>query len=126
MKPELISMEEFDRALEQRVSALRDEYESRIEALQAKSAMQNAKLSGLLIDNEIRSLASKPEVGVLPKAVSTVVMLAKEVWRMDQDGKPVAIDADGRPIYGKRGEPIDMAEWMESLKDEAPYLFGEP
>jgi hypothetical protein len=116
---------EFDKALDERVKAMRKEHEAERTKLESELRAKDAKLSGLLIDNALRDCALKPEIGVLPKAIPTVVVLAKGVWQLDKDGNPVAMK-DGQPIYGKDGTPISMPEWISNLKAEHDYLFGQP
>jgi hypothetical protein len=121
----LIASGDVDKVVEQRVSKMRDEHKKERDRLDAELAAKNSRLSELLIDNQIKDVALKPEIGVLPKAITTVVKLAKDVWTLDKDGKPVAMNGD-QAIYGKDGTPITMAEWIANLKTEHDYLFGQP
>jgi hypothetical protein len=116
---------EFDKALEARVSKMREDHKKEREKLEGEVKTKDSRLSELLIDSALRDIALKPEIGVLPKAISTVVKLAKDVWKLDKDGKPVAMSGTEQ-IYGKDGGPITMAEWVSNLKTDHDYLFGQP
>ncbi len=115
---------EFDKALEQRVTAMRTEHEKERQKLEQELAAKNSRLSELLIDNALSAAAMSKDAGVLPRAIPTVIKLAKDAWKLDKDGKPVAMNGD-QPIYGKDGNPISMEEWISNLKTDHDYLFGQ-
>jgi len=55
-------------------------------------------------------------------AIADIVRRAEAVWTI-QDGKPIALTAEGVAIGGKDGQPIEMDEWLANLTTEAPHLF---
>jgi hypothetical protein len=122
----LIASGEVDKVVEQRVAKMRDEHARERSKLESELKAKDSRLSQLLIDNALRDVALKPNVGILPKAIGTVVKLAKDVWKLDKDGNPVALNGDGSQMYGKDGGPIGMEEWISNLKTEHDYLFGQP
>lgn len=119
----LIDAGDIEGLVEQRVSTMKKEYDSKIKKLTEQLGMSNRQLETLLIDNAVREHAIK--VGVQPTAVDDVLLRAKTVFSV-QDGKPVAKDSDGKVIYGKDGtNTLHIGEWIGGLKEQAPHLFGQ-
>jgi hypothetical protein len=109
----------------QRTEALRKEAATKLKAAEDERDSLNTRLSTVLIDNAIASEALKDDVGVLPKATELVVRLARDVWKIGKEGKPVAVGKDGQQIYGKDGNPITMHEWLIGLQATHEYLFAK-
>lgn len=119
----LIDAGDIEGLVEQRVSTMKKEYDSKITKLTDDLGVSNRQLETLLIDNAVREQASK--VGVQATAVDDVLLRAKTIFSV-QDGKPVAKDKDGQVIYGKDGtSTLAIGEWMGGLKEQAPHLFGQ-
>lgn len=119
----LIDSGDIEGLVNQRVSTMKSEYESKLGELTKKLETGNRQLETLLIDNSVREFASK--VGVVPSAVDDVLLRAKTVFRVE-DGSPVAKDSNGQTIYGKDGtSSLGIGEWLGGLKDQAPHLFGQ-
>jgi hypothetical protein len=52
-----------------------------------------------------------------------IVLRAGSVWRLNDDGEPVAVNGD-EVILGKDGKtPLSPMEWAESLRETAPHLW---
>lgn len=117
----LIDAGDIEGLVAQRVTTMKQEYESKLKDLSKKFQTSQRQLETLLIDNEVRAHAIK--IGVAPTAVDDVLLRAKTVFSVE-DGRPVAKDAQGNVIYGKDGQTsLGVSDWMGSLKEQAPHLF---
>ena len=93
------------------------------EMLVAENARLKQRLNKELIDNAVTAAAKK--AGAPEQALTDVALRARNVWKLDEEGNPVAYNGD-RPIYGKDpSKPLSMDEYMEGLAKEAPHLFEE-
>ncbi len=118
---ELINAGKVDELIEQRVKAMKDDYEAKIKVYEDRISTDNRRLEVLLIDNEVRAAAVK--AGVAPSAVDDVLLRAKTVYSV-KDGLPVALDSKGQTIYGKDGQtPLAIPDWVTGLKENASHLF---
>lgn len=78
-----------------------------------------------MLGDEIRSAAGK--AGALTSAQEDLILRAKGIFQINDEGQAVAVDEDGNPIMGKDGRtPLSPIEWIESLKESAPHLFPQP
>lgn len=118
---EWIEAGEIDKVVNQRISTMREEFQTK-EADYVKSiSTMNTRLESLLIDNEVRSAATKS--GIRPSAVDDVLLRAKTIYSI-KDGVAVPSDSKGQVIYGKDGvTPMAINEWVDSLKKSADHLF---
>ena len=100
-------------------------FNTKIKELEDSNRRQEARLSEVLIEDALRQVALKPEIGFRPEAMRHLILSGREIWKI-QDGKPVPTRADGTVIYGKDPNvPMSMEEWVTGLRSEFPYLFGE-
>jgi hypothetical protein len=117
----LIDAGKIDDLLNERTGAMKTEHEKVLKAAQDANAALTTQLEGLVIDGAIRDAASK--AGVRPSAIEDVLLRGRAVFRL-AEGKAVAMDGD-KPIYGGKGEPVTVAEWVDGLTGKAPHLFEE-
>lgn len=118
----LIDAGDIDGLVAQRVSTMKNDFDSRYNDLEGRYKTANRQLETLLIDNSVREVAAK--IGVVPTAVDDVLLRAKTVFRVE-DGAPVAKDSQGKTLYGKDGSSsLNIGEWLGGLKEQAPHLFG--
>lgn len=117
----LIDAGDIEGLVTQRVAAMQADHKRQLGELQTKYDTNQRQLETLLIDNEVRTVATK--IGVAASAVDDVLLRAKTVFKIE-DGKPVAKDAQGKVIYGKDGaSSLAISDWATSLKESAPHLF---
>lgn len=116
-----LSEEEVDNMVNERVKRMKSGYEKDIKTLSEENATSKAQLEVLVIDNTVRTAASKHKV--LDTAISDVVLRAKTAFKM-KDGVAKAYDKEGHVIFGKDGEtPLTINEWVKDLNNTAPHLF---
>ena len=54
-------------------------------------------------------------------------MLAQNQFKLDANGDPVAVNAQGEVINGKDGKtPLSITDWLTSLRESKPLLWGNP
>lgn len=116
----LIEEGKVEELINQRVQAMRSDFERQLGEKDQALQLSNRQLETLLIDNSVRDAAAK--VGVAPTAIEDVLLRAKTVFKI-HEGKPVAM-RDGQVIYGKDGQnSIGISDWVGGLKEQAPHLF---
>lgn len=124
----LIKAGKVDEVLNKRTERLRGDFEKKLtqEAERAKKAeAKAAKLADRTLAGSLRDAAMK--TGALPEAMDDIVLRARGLWSLNEDGEAVAVDADGEVILGKDGKtPLSPAEWAESLREAAPHLWPRP
>ena len=74
-----------------------------------------------MVGNALGDAAFK--TGALPEALEDIVLRAGPVWRLNDDGEPVAMNGD-EIVLGKDGKtPLTPIEWAETLRETAPHLW---
>jgi hypothetical protein len=124
---QLIDAGKIDEVVEQRVAAMKTDYEGKISAYdrslkekEQEAQNLNAQLSTLLIDGAITEAAIA--AGVKKSAIPDVILRGRQIYKL-QDGKPVPMHGD-EIIYGKNPrEPMPIAEWVGTLAKDADHLF---
>ena len=112
-----------ERQVEIRTKAMGAEYEKKLKAEQEKAAKLEARLQELEINNVV--VAEGTKRGLVPSATLDIGARARQVFKL-KDGKPVAYEADGTTQrFNAAGNPLSIAEWVESQVTEAPHLFGQ-
>lgn len=91
-----------------------NEYESIVKA-------KDERLKALAIDGSIR--AAYAELDFEPAAMDDILLQARTMFHMDEDGNVAPRDADGVLRMGKDGRtPLSAKEWLEGLAEKKPYL----
>lgn len=138
MKKQLEEMEDktliddgkIDELVALRTERMRKDFESQAaklteakESAEKSSTENRTRLEKVLIDSQI-SQAVTGKGTVRKGAMPDILSRAKETWRLDDDGNPVAVNQDGSKRYGKDGsKPLSMDEWAGDLLNEAGFLF---
>lgn len=120
----LIKAGKIDEVLSKRTERMQAEYAKQVKAEQearARAEGKASKLSARTLAGALRDAAIK--TGALPEAMDDIVLRAGTVWRLNDDGEPVAMNGD-EVILGKDGKtPLSPTEWAESLRETAPHLW---
>lgn len=97
--------------------------QERVKSLEAELQAKNARLAEEILERGIRDAVNK--VGDVHKnAWKDVVARGKNVFSLDEQGRPVPRDPAGEIIYGKDGtQPMSFDEWAQKLLADAPHLF---
>jgi len=118
--------EQINEIVEKRWGIARAKSEKQIEAQAAQIAQltgdlgkTNQALAVERIDNKLKTHAV--EGGVRKNALDLLIKLGRDVWRLGEDGEPVAMNGD-EPMSGAHG-PISMGEWIEAQRARHDYLF---
>lgn len=121
----LIADGKLDEVINKRTERLRGDVDKQLK--EANSKVEKAeifanKFRARVLGDEIRSAAGK--AGALSSAQEDLILRAKGIFQINDEGQAVAVDEDGNPVMGKDGRtPLSPAEWIESLKESAPHLF---
>lgn len=117
----LIDAGKVDELLAERTAAMKAGFEKEQQALADRLAAADKRLGELVIDGAIRDAAAK--AGVRASAIEDVLLRGQRLFKL-VDGKAVPMDGD-KVVYGKGGDPLDVAEWVSGLTDQAPHLFEQ-
>lgn len=111
----------IDQEVTNRTAAMKAEFEGKIGALTSERDTMSTQLRTLVIDNAVRTAATK--VGVLPSAIDDVLLRAQSTFKFE-NGQAVPYDTKGNPIYGPDGSShMTPEQWALGLKKNAPHLF---
>ncbi|WP_374447410.1 hypothetical protein [Providencia sp.] len=121
----LIADGKIDEVINKRTERMRGDTDKQLKEANAKVEKAEAfanKFRARVLGDEIRSAAGK--AGALSSAQEDLILRAKGIFQINDEGQAVAVDEDGNPIMGKDGRtPLSPVEWVESLKENAPHLF---
>jgi hypothetical protein len=120
----LIAEGKLDEVIARRTERLRADYEKKLSTEKERGdraeSFSNRFRDKVLADS-IREAASK--AGSLPEAAEDIILRARNTFKLNDDGEPVAMNGD-EVVYGKDGKtPLSPLEWAESLRENAPHLW---
>lgn len=120
----LLKAGKIDEVLNKRTERMQGEHAKAIKAEQdkwAKSEAKSSKLASRTLSGAIKDAAIKS--GALPEAMEDIVLRGGGLWRLNDDGDPVAMNGE-EVVLGKDGKtPLSPSEWAESLRETAPHLW---
>lgn len=116
----LVKAEGVDALVEKRTGEMKADFDKREAAAAAEKQALTAKLSKLVISDAL--VAAGISAGMREAARDDLLARGSSVFQLQGD-KPVAIGADGQPVYGPTGDPLSMKEWVAKLSKDAPHLF---
>lgn len=130
-KQELEKKGEYEKLLAQQSEELTTQHTTELETLTGKMTdlekdrdSVKKELAAVRIDQAIADAANG--IGsVRSGAASFIRDAARKTWQLDENNKPVALDADGNQIMGADKAPITPEEWVRGLQKETPYLWEE-
>lgn len=121
----LIAEGKVDEVFNRRTERLKQSYEKQLQEANERAEKAEARAKrydARVLSDAIRSAALK--AGALAEATEDIILRARDVFKLDDEGNPVALDSDGQVIYGKDGTtPLTPLEWAESLQEAAPHLW---
>lgn len=123
----------IEEILNKRTGAMKRDHEAKVRNLteRAETAEKDYKKSktahaSASIDNQIQIAISKIDAKIRKGAVEDVVARGRAKFTMDEEGKVVAQDIHGNPLYGKDGvTPLTIIEWITELPNEAVHFFED-
>ena len=118
----LIAEGKIDEVLNQRVQALKQDYEGKL----SQTAQQADFFKSKVLNGYIATAAA--QAGVDKSAIDLVSLLAQqEGVRLDERGNPVIVDSEGNVRYSKDGNtPLSLNDWLNGLQESKPLLWGQP
>lgn len=127
---ELKTTEDIEKAVTERVAAVKDGYEAnqkserdlRIKAENDAKGFKTA-LDRTEVRHAITAAVIAPDSGVRPEALGDILERAYKLFHWE-NGKPVPKNGEST-IFGADGSaPMTPKEWVVKLRDEAPYFFA--
>lgn len=121
----LIAEGKIDEVVSRRTERLRGDLEKQLQAERDRADKAETfanQFKDRVLSDSIREAASK--AGALAEASDDIILRARSVFSLNEDGVPVAVDKDGQVIYGKDGKtPLSPLEWAEGLRESASHLW---
>jgi len=121
----LLTEGKVDEVFNRRTERLRGDYDKQLKTVTARAEKAEAfaaKFQGKVLGDSVRGAALK--AGALPEATDDIILRAKGVFTLNEEGEAVAVDEAGEVILGKDGKtPLTPLEWAESLRESAPHLW---
>ncbi len=121
----LLTEGKVDEVFNRRTERLRGDYDKQLKTISERAEKAEsfaAKFQGKVLGDSVRGAALK--AGALPEATDDIILRAKGVFTLNEDGDAVAVDESGQVILGKDGKtPLTPLEWAESLRESAPHLW---
>tara|TARA_X000001382_G_scaffold95659_1_gene70082 strand:+ start:2758 stop:3489 length:732 start_codon:yes stop_codon:yes gene_type:complete len=111
---------DIEKEVEKRVRKMASEYEQKSSSLHETINSQTSQLSKLLIDNEVAKTATQNNA--IESALDDIMMRVRTKFTVEE-GKVVAKDEAGEIEYNANGDPVTIAQYMNTLKESAPHLF---
>ena len=121
----LLTEGKVDEVFNRRTERLRADTDKQLKTITARAEKAEAfaaKFQGKVLGDSVRGAALK--AGALPEATDDIILRAKGVFSLNDEGEAVAVDESGETIFGKDGKtPLTPLEWAESLRESAPHLW---
>ncbi|QAY93653.1 hypothetical protein [Pseudomonas sp. ACM7] len=121
----LLTEGKVDEVFNRRTERLRADTDKQLKTITARAEKAEAfaaKFQGKVLGDSVRGAALK--AGALPEATDDIILRAKGVFSLNDEGEAVAVDESGQTILGKDGKtPLTPLEWAESLRESAPHLW---
>ncbi|AVN18915.1 hypothetical protein C6N19_13760 [Acinetobacter pittii] len=121
----LIAEGKIEEVIQKRTEKMREEHEKLLKAEKERADKAETyanKFRQSAIQGQIVQAAV--EMGALSEATADIAFLAQSQFSLDENGKAVAIDANGEVVIGKDGSnPVTPKEWVEGLRENKPYFW---
>lgn len=126
----LIDAGKLDELLASRTDKMRTDFEAQITSLNESlvstkelAAVHEGRLSKVLVQSEVGQLLSSSGNRPIQGALSDLFSRAEQVWKVNGEGKLVALNSKGEQVYGTEANPLTLDEWLVQTVKDAPYLF---
>lgn len=121
----LIKEGKVDELLNRKYEKRDRDWQAKLDAAIAERDAAKAKADKFLdsvLDDRLRSAFNGK---VDPRSMKAALLEAKQIFKLDDEGKAVQIDSEGQVVLGKDKTPFSPSEWIESdaTRKESPYLF---
>lgn len=93
----------------------------KVEASDAAKVKAEELVTEQKVEGKIREMGVT--VGIADTALQDYIGRGKGVWRMGENGTPVAMDGDTPMLSEATGQNLTMEEWAVGLRTTAPHLF---
>lgn len=119
--------EGIDKVIEMRTEKLRADHKKQLEDAEKKTdgALEvAATFMDRVLDNHVRAAAG--EAGVHKQAIDDVLLRARRVFSLNDEGNAVQFEKDSEEeiVLGKDGKtPYSVGEWLDTMKESAPHWF---
>ena len=121
----LIAEGKIEEVIQKRTEKMREEHEKLLKAEKERADKAETyanKFRQSVIQGQIVQAAV--EMGALSEATADIAFLAQSQFSLDENGKAVAIDANGEVVIGKDGSnPVTPKEWVEGSRENKPYFW---
>lgn len=121
----LLTEGKVDEVFNRRTERLRGDFDKQLKAVTGRAEKAEAfaaKFQGKVLGDAVRGAALK--AGALPEATDDIILRAKGVFTLNEEGEAVAVDEHGEIVRSKDGKtPLTPLEWAESLRESAPHLW---
>jgi Skp family chaperone for outer membrane proteins len=146
-KPEgLLTQEQFDKAIQERLKRQEKVHESELTALredmkklvdpskvtevenQFKSQLEEARKKAVALTKEMKLREALYKAGA--KDIDYLMYQANQKgvvnrFNVDENGNISVVGADGKPVFGKDGKPLEFGSIVDEMKTEFGTYFGE-
>lgn len=109
-----------EKILEERTAEMKREHDKALKKLQDENTSINGRLETLLINEA--AVNAGLEKGLRATAKDDLAARARGTFKL-VDGKVVAFGADGKEMFGREGQPMQIGEWIDTTLKNAPHLF---
>lgn len=121
----LIKDGKIDELLDRKYAKRDQEWQRKLDAALAdgqKAAAKADKFLSRVLDDQLREAFTGK---VDSRATAGALLAAKQIFKLDDEGRAVQFDTEGNVILGKDKTPFTPAEWIQSdaTRKELPYLF---
>lgn len=113
--------EQIKEEVERRVAELKTTHQTALTAAETKAAKLQRDLEAHVIDRAL--IEAGTELGLRPTAHEDITFRGRKTFKLDEHGKPVAVDAEGNTIYSATGDPMTPKDFVGNLTKAAPHLF---
>lgn len=128
---EMVENSSFEEALKKRTEEMQRQYNDQIKKLGEDATLSKkgleevkSKYHSVLVDRHVTSAVIDPKNGALQEALPDLLSHARNVFKVDEKGDIVPVDADGNKLYGADGSSVlTPAEWLGQLRQSKPYFF---